>query len=429
MVLFYLLVVVMTLIQHQFWGADIGALTPVKYLGGACMAMAIYRVVQTRQVPPILSTIPARLFLLFAMIAGSSWIMVGERDPLGFGFSPAASYLSFLMLLFIVYVLVDNSDRLRWTVLAAISSTVVASLYVLREAQKGSDRPGWVAGDANYFTISVVLVFPLALYLASGKYPLWQRLYCGGSVLIMTAATMLAASRGGFLALLAAGVMLIGRSKNWLRYVIVLVVLLVSAVLLAPVSPWQRLVNPTHSDQEASDIRLNYWRIGGRMIAANPFFGVGLGNFKPVMPTYKTQGDVAVVGVAHNIYVETAAELGLPAAAILLAFLLSTLLSLNRSRKRIAALRKTPEIKPLQVEFLYDIASGIQAGVAGSLVSLMFASGLNTKLLWLMLFLGLRLASLVPKGVASTAETGAGQQEAAETPPYAHTVLIPSARP
>jgi hypothetical protein len=59
----------------------------------------------------------------------------------------------------------------------------------------------------------------------------------------------------------------------------------------------------------------------------------------------------------------------------------------------------------------------------------MFASGLNTKILWLMLFLGLRLASLVPKGVASTAETGAGQQEAAETPPYAHTVLIPSARP
>ncbi len=427
MILFYLLISVMTLIQHQFWGDASGWLTPVKYLGGVCMLFAVYRVAKTRQIPPMLSTIPARLFCLLAMIAIASWIMVGMRDPNGFGFSPIASYLSFLMLLFVTHTLVDNLERLRWTVLAAIFSGALASLYVIREWQAfGSERPGWVTGDSNYYTISVVLVFPLAVYLLSPKYPRWQRVFCGGCLFLMMTGTMLAQSRGGFLALLAAGAMLISRTKNWLRYAMVVVLLLGSALVLAPVSPLERLMRPTRSDEESTEIRLTYWRASGRMMQANPFFGVGLGNFKAVMPQYKAQGDLEAVGVAHNMYVEIGSELGLPALAILIGFLASTLYNLTRVRKRIAALKSLPEVlSPLRREFLYDTASGIQAGIVGSLVSLMFVSGQTTKLLWLMLFLGLRLTALVPKAAASTVQASAEQP--AEASPYAPAALIPSA--
>ena len=52
----------------------------------------------------------------------------------------------------------------------AIASLAFASLYVLREWQKyhsvESDiRPGWILGDANYYTLSAVLCIPLALCL------------------------------------------------------------------------------------------------------------------------------------------------------------------------------------------------------------------------------------------------------------------------
>lgn len=377
----------------------------------------------------MLATVPARLFFLFSLSAIFSWIVLGARDPLGFGYSPVASYLSFLMLLFITYALIDNLEHLRWTLLAAIASSALASLYVIREWQKyGAERPGSVTGDSNYFAISVVLVFPLAVYLASGKYPKWQRFFCGGSLLVMTVAMMLAQSRGGFLALLAAGAMLIGKSKHWARYSIVVLLLLGSALLLAPVSPWERLVHPDRSDQESTDIRLSYWRTGGRMIEANPFFGVGLGNFKAAMPKYKVEGDVESVGVAHNMYVEIGTELGIPATILLLAFLLSTLHSLSRARKTLANSRKIPEmLKPLQIEFLYDTATGIQAGLVGALVSVMFVSGQTQKLFWLMLFLGLRITSFVPLSAASSAQDAASQPLAPDSSPYSPVAMTPSA--
>jgi putative inorganic carbon (HCO3(-)) transporter len=89
---------------------------------------------------------------------------------------------------------------------------------------------------------------------------------------------------------------------------------------LAPLAARQRVTSATTSGR--SDI----WRVGWRMVEAHPFIGSGSGNFQQAAIHY-VQGIgsitsanfiVNVPHVAHNIYLELLADLGIPG---LLAFL------------------------------------------------------------------------------------------------------------
>src|SRR6202158_6464277 len=91
------------------------------------------------------------------------------------------------------------------------------------------------------------------------------------------------------------------------------------------------------------------------MIKAHPFTGVGLGNFKPLMPRYVEAGtNITVDTLAHNMYIEVAAELGLPALLVFLGIICFTYRSLVR-------LRKAPSTHPL----IRRTASALRAGLVG----------------------------------------------------------------
>lgn len=71
-----------------------------------------------------------------------------------------------------------------------------------------------------------------------------------------------------------------------------------------------------HSSRVAADIRLQMAIAGGRMIAANPVFGIGLGEFYQqsgnfISPELLTMFPVSTHENAHNNFVQVAAELGL----------------------------------------------------------------------------------------------------------------------
>jgi O-antigen ligase len=68
-----------------------------------------------------------------------------------------------------------------------------------------------------------------------------------------------------------------------------------------------------------------------------PLFGTGLGTFGDIFPLYRTENIAVAVGQAHNDYLETVIELGLPAATLLflsIASLLWICLSGIRRRRR-----------------------------------------------------------------------------------------------
>lgn len=384
MIIFYLLVSMMPMDQYHLWGLFLGAGTVIKYVGLLCILYAMFHLPVRRQAPPsYFATLQAPIFLLFIFLTFISYILLGGRFSLHS--SVLMSCLSIAFLFFVVLTVVDTLNRLRWTILTAVGSMALASLYVFKEWVRDPWwRPGSVSGDANYFALNICLVLPLALLIVFRSRVLWERLFALGCIVAMIIANTLGASRGGLIGLSVAVGFLIWNSRRRMRNFAIIAVLVIPPLVLLPSSPLRRLLSPQYSDLAGEQDRLIAWKAGLRMIEQHPLAGVGLGEFKPKMLEYADPG-TPFSSIAHNTYIELAAETGVPTFLVFLAILIFTYHSLSRTRRR------TPEAGPPVVQ----IASlGLQAGLVGYFVGAFFLSAEYQKLFWLWVFLAMALPSL-----------------------------------
>jgi O-antigen ligase len=375
---YYWLVWILPLLGHPIWGYRIGPLTVIEYIGVACFIYACSHIVARGILPSFLGTWEARLVVLLYLIVLFSALTQGHG--IGLGNSPFIIYTSSFLLVFITVSIVDTLSRLRWTGLALIGSYGFGSLYVIREWQQGHTlssnfRPvGYVVGDANYFSTTAIFAFVLAFYFMHGKQPRWEKAYCIVCLLLTIVAVTFGASRGGFFGLVAASLFLVWRTKRRARNLILISALVLPLSLALPVSPLHRFLNPS-MDQGSTHFHLEAWNAGLHMIEAHPIEGVGLGNFKPLMPLYMsvTPGTrVDADTLAHNMFVEVAAELGLPALLIFLGIFWFTYRTLGK-------LRRSSLTHPL----IRDTAAALQAGLVGFAVAGSFVSAEYQKTSWM----------------------------------------------
>lgn len=399
MIFFYLLVSGMPLVNQRLFAHFMSDLTTVKYLGLASLLYACLYLFLRPTPPKALRSRVALLFVAFYLLATVSHFTLSL--PRQWDLSPYLSLTSFLLLLFIVGVVVDTPQRLRWTVLVAIASVALGSVYMVREWLQFHNvyrdfRPGFVVGDSNYFTLSALLCIPLAYFLLQHRRPWWERLFLLGCVALTIVAIGLGASRGGLIGLVVEFGFVVWHSRHRILNLGVVAALLVAAALLTPVSSWNRLVHPDYSDVQAQDNRLVVWHAGLRMIEQHPLRGIGLGNFKPMVLNYETDGP-KVQTLAHNTYISVAAELGLPGLAIFAGILVSAWLAAGRARK--LAANKHP--------LVWLCAQGLQAGLLGCAVAIFFLSADNQKLVWLMIFLTPVVEEIAVRVTAAPAPTPA----------------------
>jgi O-antigen ligase len=137
-------------------------------------------------------------------------------------------------------------------------------------------------------------------------------------------AIVLGLTRGIFLAALPAGVLVLAWNyKRWLVYAAPAVA--VAMFLAAPLHIQDRVfsVFRPHGDVDSNSRRAIMARTGLRMIAAHPIFGIGPEQIQPQFLAY-LPADVARplpkgwYGHLHNVYLQYAAERGLPALACML---------------------------------------------------------------------------------------------------------------
>ncbi len=374
MILFYFFIFIMPLSRHRLWGAMAGDLTGIKYIGLVCLPYALFHLGQRRGAPSFFSSWQARFFLALYLLATLSYVIT-HRTILSY--SHFLSYTSFLVFFFITLVLVDSRSRLRWVVLSGIGSIALASAYVVRDWQVYHNmyadyRPGWIVGDPNYFTVDALLFLPVALLLLQQKQPGWQRWFCFGCLGMTVAAVLFSASRGGFLGLVASCLWFLLKSRQRVRNLLLVCATLAALSLPMKISPVQRLLHPTHSDDAAQQTRLALWSGGLKMIEEHPFFGVG-------------------------------PEMGMPALLIFVGILVSSLRSLERVRR---VTEKSGD------EFLRRVALGLQAGILGAAVALFFVSGEYQKMFWFAIFISACLPPLtrLPRANASgVVPAGTGQ--------------------
>ena len=389
MILFYFLVSVMPfsdppLLYHLTGNATF------KLLGALCALYAAFYVSRREVLPRYFATWQSRFTVLFCLVAAFSFL---SKSWEAIGKSPLVSCASFLMLLFVTISIVDSLERLRWVLLSAAAAVAVGSLFVIREWVKFRHvypdfRPGWSVGDSNYFATSAVLCLPfMFLHILGGGVVRWEKRLYTGALLITLVAITLCASRGGFLGLLAALLVFLWRSRHRLRNLVTISVLLVVPTVALPNSPVRRLLHPTMSDRASSQNRIAAWRAAKRMIVAHPIVGVGLGNFKELMPAYSDPG-VKTDTIGHNAYLEVAAEMGIPQLLIFLGILFFSYRSFEQTRE------KTERLGP---KVLYEAALGLEAGLVGYAVGALTISAEYQKLFWLVLSLSACLPALAQK--------------------------------
>lgn len=176
---------------------------------------------------------------------------------------------------------------------------------------------------------------PAFVFLLKG--PGWKlRLVGGGTTAILTTMLLLAQSRGALLGILVA-VIILTMLLNW-RFVFLWLLLSVVAFIAVPqISPGlslDALFSSGGSGITTLSGRLEIWSRALYMIQDFAFTGVGQGMVEPVIdilyPLFLISPD-SIFQHAHNIYLQTAAEMGLPALIAMLGFyLLLLILPLRR---------------------------------------------------------------------------------------------------
>lgn len=188
--------------------------------------------------------------------------------------------------------------------------------------------------DSNDFATLVASTVPIALHLVVKRGWHVPRVVGIGGLLSLLLAFIWANSRGGFLALLAAAlVILIGyRVVSAPIRIGVAVVAVAGFFLAAGPAFWARMDTITNANQDynmtSSEGRWQLWERGLGYMEARPVLGVGIGGFPSAEGQLSQEArDARAHGHGekwsepHNSFVQIGAELGVPGLMLFLAML------------------------------------------------------------------------------------------------------------
>ncbi|GAA1341793.1 O-antigen ligase family protein [Saccharothrix algeriensis] len=229
--------------------------------------------------------------------------------------------LRWLPFLVVTVVLVDVASRevplpaLLWS---AVAGAVVAALGALHSlVAEGRTRATGPLEDPNDLAYFLVAALPLLVALAGAGASRLRALGLAAAALVLVAGAAATFSRGGALALAAALAWLVARRALPVRAAAVgvaAVLALGGGVLLLAGPALDRAVQEkTHIAGTNVDTRELRWQAAARMVAEHPVLGVGPGGFRGGYAAASHDAEVdEQTPVAHNMYLEVAAELGLP---------------------------------------------------------------------------------------------------------------------
>jgi len=257
------------------------------------------------------------------------------------------------------------------------------AVYGLTHGGKG---PGAMLGDENDLALACATAFPFAFY-SFERLTGWRRWLSGGIGGLLVLAIVVSFSRGGLVALAAAGIYCWLASRHKVRGLVTGVVALLLLLIAAPEqgrtgqSYGERLSSIFQTDEGTAETRRFLWSAARNMWQANPILGVGAGNFSFVVGRYQPQDfekpdylerDWSGTAV-HSVYFQVLAEHGSVGIA-LLGYLLWAHFRAIRRLRRAASRPELPSDLRRDAE-LYGGALGgavIGYGAAGAFLSVAY---------------------------------------------------------
>lgn len=270
-------------------------------------------------------------------------LITADRDPSDNQSTKYFDLTKVYLVTFFAVGMVDDGSRLKklaWTI--GLTFAFFGVKYGLHGVLRGGrilQGPGGMMLDNNDLCLGLTMGLPFMFFLRRIAEQRWLRRFLVIAFGLTCVAVVCTLSRGGFLTMVLVCLLIFNKLK---RSILPWVFVTLAAGIVPFVLPddfkerLDTLKDPTAEGSAAG--RLYAWKVGMKMVAAHPFFGVGfegfVSNFRRYDPlTVRRKDGVKSVRVAHNTYVQVWAELGTPALVCFLGMLISSLLWLRRVRK------------------------------------------------------------------------------------------------
>ena len=327
---------------------------------------------------PPLAWLPAALFVLVVVASGlwadifSGWVFAMGQVGLALAFFAAYA------------LLIDHPDQVPGLLRAYVLGAVFAAGYGFFQAATGVRAEG-LQGDANIYALYQVaaLAAVVALMRIHHGYARWLWGLAGFPIVV---SVLTSQSRGALLALMATAVVLAALSPY--RRVLLPLAALIGALLVtvAPMIDDRYAAERVSADRASG--RIDIWFTAWHAFTERPWTGVGAGNFVPesIALLTRTPGVELVKshlllgsGIeVHNIYLESLAERGVFGLVTLATLLVGTLAGL------VVAARRFP----------YPAVEALAPMLVAFSVASFFLSVSNSKLLWMLIGLSAALLTL-----------------------------------
>lgn len=372
-------------------------------IGLVVCGMWLYRWVEGKHHGPGRSPINGLLLLFFSLKVCSAFF-AGDQAAAWFHVDQVFKIVLFY---YVTVTLVDTGPRVRALCLVIAASQAALGVwgnwqwYVegVRSGVMGElEGPGWEIGstftDRNLFGYMLATGIPMCILIAFvERRPSirWPALAC---VPILMNAVMLTFGRAAFIGMLVGAGWAVIRMR---RLMPVLGCALVGALLLyrlvgADVAARIATIR-TYDEDESATGRLESWKAGLAIIADHPLFGVGPDNYGRYSSLYNRKVREGLV--AHNDFVQTAGEIGIPAALTQISIIVLAFYNLRRIRR---ATWPTPETR-----WAYYYAAMIESSLLTYLVGAMFVSLPYFELAYLLIGLTVCLRRVVERPGHDTA--------------------------
>lgn len=254
----------------------------------------------------------------------------------GGGLTTAIRYLSFGLLTVTLVNVMRVGGSLRTLLAALVLSSTFASAVALQTFISGaSARANGPLDDPNDLAFVLAVSVPLAAALLAGASTV-LRLLWGVCIVVLLAGVAFTLSRGAAVALLVLLLWAVAQRlvppAAALAGAVALAVLVGAVAVSAPELVDRALTEKSRIGGRNVDTRALRWEAALTMTADHPLVGTGPGGFRLNYAAYASRShpDDATQVVAHQMYLELAAELGVPA---LLTFLLLLALAFRACRR------------------------------------------------------------------------------------------------
>ena len=292
----------------------------------------------------------SRQHLLLGLLA--VWILVSLLSGVFVGPENFSQYRNLFLVRLVMFVLVTvimtssrHLERLVSTLLVANVGLLITAALVRSGAfgeeritiSQNFERTGALVQNPNElaFTLTTMLTLAIMTFLRA------RSLLVRTLVLALAAADlffiMATLSRSGFISLCVVLAFLVFKLTSNVRAVAVILVLVLCGALMVPDALFERFGK---IDQVRDVDRFQIMRVGLAMSMDHPLLGVGLGNYVPVFSSYNVS-NMKREAPAHNMYLDLAAQMGIPALLLYLTVLAITWRGLWRMESRMRAEGRT----------------------------------------------------------------------------------------